>query len=335
MHSQNYTLDDLILDPDFIKWVKDENLDNQNKWASWASSNAANADLVSEARDLILELSTDGDTPLQTELTEVWERILASNEAYDSQRKPGKLRHLVSSWYSVAAVSAAILIVSILAAVLLNNEVEYQTAFGQNKTIVLPDNSVVVLNANSSITYSPEWDSEKPREIWLEGEGFFSVTHKKNSQKFVVHTNDLDVQVLGTKFNVNTRRSKTQVVLNSGKVKLYLADENKKEVDMKPGELVDFSASDKAVVKKAVVVSKYNAWLDKKLVFEEAPLSEVALTLEENFGYKVKFSNPELADLTFTGTVESGNVNLLLKILQRTFNISITKKEETITISKK
>ena len=335
MHSQNYTLDDLILDPDFIKWVKDENLDNQNKWASWASSNAANADLVSEARDLILELSTDGDTPLQTELTEVWERILASNEAYDSQRKPGKLSHLVSSWYSVAAVSAAILIVSILAAVLLNNEVEYQTAFGQNKTIVLPDNSVVVLNANSSITYSPEWDSEKPREIWLEGEGFFSVTHKKNSQKFVVHTNDLDVQVLGTKFNVNTRRSKTQVVLNSGKVKLYLADENKKEVDMKPGELVDFSASDKAVVKKAVVVSKYNAWLDKKLVFEEAPLSEVALTLEENFGYKVKFSNPELADLTFTGTVESGNVNLLLKILQRTFNISITKKEETITISKK
>ena len=335
MHSQNYTLDDLILDPDFIKWVKDESLNNKSKWASWASSNAANAALVSEARDLILELSTDQDTPLQTELTEVWERILASNDAYDSQRKSGKLRHLVSSWYSVAAVSAAILIVSILAAVLLNNEVEYQTAFGQNKTIVLPDNSVVVLNANSSITYSPEWDSEKPREIWLEGEGFFSVTHKKNSQKFVVHTNDLDVQVLGTKFNVNTRRSKTQVVLNSGKVKLYLADEDKKEVDMKPGELVDFSASDKAVVKKAVVASKYNAWLDKKLVFEEAPLREVALTLEENFGYKVKFSSPELANLTFTGTVESGNVNLLLRILQRTFNISITKKEETITISKK
>lgn len=335
MHSQNYTLDDLILDPDFIKWVKDENFDNKNKWASWASSDAANAALASEARDLILELSTDKDTPLQTELTEVWERILANNEAYDSQRRPGKLRHLVSSWYRVAAVSAAILIVSILAAVLLNNEVECQTAFGQNKTIVLPDNSVVVLNANSSITYSPEWDSEKPREIWLEGEGFFSVTHKRNSQKFVVHTNDLDVQVLGTKFNVNTRRSKTQVVLNSGKVKLYLADEDKKEVDMKPGELVDFSASNKAVVKRAVVASNYNAWLDKKLVFEEAPLREIALTLEENFGYKVKFSNPELADLTFTGTVESGNVNLLLKILQRTFNISITKKEETITISKK
>jgi ferric-dicitrate binding protein FerR (iron transport regulator) len=218
---------------------------------------------------------------------------------------------------------------------ILNDENEVGTSYGQNKTIQLPDGSVVILNANSTISYNPEWASDQPREIWLKGEAFFSVTHKVNSQKFIVHTDDLDVQVLGTKFNVNTRRENTRVILNSGKVKLYLANETSKIVEMKPGEMVNFSKKAEHLDKQIVKASRYSAWVEKKLVFEDTSIKEIAQVLEENYGMKVKFLDPELSKLTFTGTIDSGNIDLLLTILQKTFNISIIKKEDTITINSK
>lgn len=338
MHFKNYTLEDLILDPAFINWVKNPLSEDGAIWIEWASLSIENKNILQEAREIILELVKDDDSPVQQELSDLWSRISATNEAFDlSQTKKSagpRIKEFIKSWNKIAAVLTAFLIVSIVVFFALYTNTKHYTAYGQNKKIVLPDGSLVILNANSSISY-PSWDSTKPREIWLEGEGFFSVSHKKNSQKFIVHTSDLDVHVLGTKFNVNTRRGKTRVILNSGKVKLFLAKENNKEVDMKPGELVDFSSAKKIVTRKAVVAAKYSSWVDKKLVFEETTLKEIASMLEENYGYKVAFSAPAIEKQTFTGTIDSGNIDLLFTILQKTFNISIIKKEGNITISTK
>jgi ferric-dicitrate binding protein FerR (iron transport regulator) len=216
---------------------------------------------------------------------------------------------------------------------LLNQKVSISTQYAENQKIQLPDGSFVVLNANSSVSFADDWDEQSPREVWLKGEAFFSVTHTANHQKFIVHTNDLDVQVLGTKFNVNARVSKTRVVLNSGKVKLFLRQEKNQEVDMKPGELVDFSSNNKAFVKKAVKTKVFSAWVNKELVFEDTSLEEIAQLLEDNYGYKVKFVNKELANLTFTGTANTENINLLFTILQKTFNISIQKQENNLIIN--
>lgn len=337
MHFQNFSLDSLILDPDFIKWAKGPIKEDGSKWIEWASQSAENKRIVEEAREIILELSHDEDTPVQQELAELWSRISASNEAFDNQQTHSQRKGLlgmIKTWQRVAAVVTAFLCVSILAFLFLNRDIEWETSYGQSKKIVLPDGSVVVLNANSSVSYPSKWDDESPREIWLKGEGFFSVTHKSNSQRFVVHTNDLDVQVLGTKFNVNTRRGKTRVILNSGKVKLFLQKEQSSVVEMRPGDLVDFSATQARLLKKAVKASNYSSWVENKLVFEESTLKEVAQVLEDNYGFKITFTDPELAKLSFTGTIDSGNVDLLFTILRKTFNLSIIKAEEKITIKK-
>lgn len=336
MHPKNYTLEDLILDSAFNKWVKNPIAEDGALWLEWASLSEENKNLIEEAREIIFELSKDDDAPVQQELADLWLRISKTNEAFDRKGKSKKrLLGISPSWQSIAAAVTAFLFLSVLAFLVLNRDIRYKTAYGENKEITLPDGSVVFLNANSSVSYAPGWNSDRPREVWLDGEAFFSVSHKSNSQKFLVHTDEVDVQVLGTKFNVNTRRGKTRVILNSGKVKLYLVKQHNKEVNMKPGELVDVSAKKELVLKRPVKAANYSAWVNKKLVFEETTLKEIAALLKENYGFNVKFSSPELEQLTFTGTIDSGNTELLFTILQKTFNISIIKKEEEITIAKK
>ncbi|WP_207424793.1 FecR family protein [Desertivirga brevis] len=339
MQSQKYTLDELIVDPDFISWVKNQKEVDGRKWLEWSLTNPENSRILAEARELVLELSLDADEPEQQELADLWNRIEASNQIWDQKQGNNHfcIRSIVTSWYKVAAVAAGLLMLGVFAKIyLIQSTSEQKTAFGEQRTVILPDSSVVVLNANSTIEYAEGWQQDKPREVFLDGEAFFSVTHKKNSQKFVVHTKDLDVQVLGTKFDVNTRRSQTRVFLKSGKVKLYLTQIDNKEVDMKPGDMVRYTTSQKAIIRKKVVKPQiYTAWLEKKLVFEDTPLLEIAHLLEDNYGYKVQFNHQELESLTFTGSIESNDVDLLLTILQKTFNISIIKKEGNLFIGKK
>jgi ferric-dicitrate binding protein FerR (iron transport regulator) len=77
-------------------------------------------------------------------------------------------------------VAAAVVLVVALGVLVLstfnrNNFTTHRTAFGKQKEIILPDQSVVILNGNSSIRYAAAWNSEKAREVWLEGEAYFAV----------------------------------------------------------------------------------------------------------------------------------------------------------------
>ena len=97
----------------------------------------------------------------------------------------------------------------------------YVTRYGETQTILLPDSSTVLLNANSRLTLSTDWTDT--REVWLEGEAFFRVRKIKRITspasaehvKFIVRTDRLNVEVLGTEFNVRQRSEKTAVLLKS------------------------------------------------------------------------------------------------------------------------
>src|SRR5688572_28246450 len=154
---------------------------------------------------------------------------------------------------------------------------------------------MVTLNFNSSLRFSRVDFNEKGREVWLDGEAFFAVVHKSNHQNFLVHTDQLKVEVLGTKFDVNSRRGKTRVMLEEGKVKLDLKSAFTKQVIMKPGELVEYSEKDKAPTRKTVDPTNYLSWKNNRLVFTSTSLLEIAHLLEDNYGYKVAFEDPEIS----------------------------------------
>lgn len=215
----------------------------------------------------------------------------------------------------------------------------YQTKYGQMQTIVLPDGSKVMLNANSRLEINKEWKETENREVSLVGEAFFEVEKKLSTkQKFVVHTADLDVVVLGTSFNVSDRYAKTKVVLKEGAVTLKLNNERgeakNREIVMQVGEMVEFSKKENKLIKQKVNAERYASWKENKLIFEDTPMQEIALLIQENYGLEVSFEDESLAKRKITGTIPSQNLQILLSSLETIFDVKITQKNEKLILGK-
>ena len=198
--------------------------------------------------------------------------------------------------------------------------------------MVLPDQSTVVLNANSSIRYDRRWAQDEPRTVQLVGEAYFSVQHLENDQPFTVYTDNLAVEVLGTEFNVQHRRGSTQVTLASGKIKLNTLDETLTEaagIVMQPGEQATL-ASDHTFTLTAVESAPVLAWTDHQLVFEDTPLEEVARTIEDLYGRPVIIESDSIRQLKLTGTLPSNDMGTLLGLLHEIFAIQVTEEGQQI-----
>jgi transmembrane sensor len=270
-------------------------------------------------------------------LAQKQEEVQASGQVKSPRKWP---------WYAeiwkVAAACTAILVVTLLVRMALTQDdkwIVYQTQYGEIKYLTLPDSSTVSLNGNSSIKYLSQWDASKPREVLLVGEAFFEVTHTINHQKFIVKTaNQLDVEVLGTKFTVSDRNGKTRVVLNSGKVQLHIPSSSANSANqlvMKPGELAEYTASQQKVVTRIVKPEVYSSWKDKKLIFDNTSMEEIASILEQTYGFTVTIADEALKTRRFKGSFPVDNIDGLLEALSISFNLDITRSGDQIQFSSK
>lgn len=208
-----------------------------------------------------------------------------------------------------------------------------ETQYGEVLSYMLPDSSMVTLNGNSSLEYEA-WESNSPRTVTLKGEAYFSVTHKANNRKFIVSVpGKYNVEVLGTEFNISERENGSRVVLNSGKVKLDLEGNGAKDIIMKPGEMVEFRASEN-IHKATVNTEVYSAWKDHKLIFDNTSLKEIKTILEETYGFKVKVKDKMLLEQTFTGAVPSENIEMLLIGLSKSTDLKVVRNGNFIEINK-
>jgi transmembrane sensor len=209
--------------------------------------------------------------------------------------------------------------------------IEVQTKFGEQLSVTLPDKSSVILNGNSKLRYSKNWTSTSPREVWIAGEGFFAVQHTENHQKFIVRTQEgLDVEVLGTKFNVKSRGRGSEVLLTEGSVKLNLGSESKNEVILKPGEMA--TMKEKKLLKKSVEGKKYTSWVSRKLYFDKMPLTELAEMLNDTYGFKVTFQDEDLKTRRLSGEISSASIDDILYAIAETFDVEVTRQDDNSLI---
>jgi len=234
--------------------------------------------------------------------------------------------------YRAAAVFLALLSFSLWFYFHSNQMTEVRTGYGERLTISLPDQSSVILNGNSAVRYSREWDEHSPREIWLEGEGFFSVTHLQNSQKFIVHADRLDVEVLGTKFNVKARARVSEVMLTEGKVRLA-SDENTETLFLNPGEAA--TMNDNGLSKRVAGKEHLTSWVQNRLYFDRTPLRVVAEMLKETHGLNIRFSVPELEERELSGEISLATEEDILYAITTTFNLQFVREGQSVTISEK
>lgn len=203
-------------------------------------------------------------------------------------------------------------------------EVSLKTPFGQTRMLTLPDKSVVTLNGNSSIRYASAWVASQPREVWITGEGFFDVVHTASNQRFVVHLpSGIDVEVLGTRFNVYGREANVKVILDTGKIRLNVNRKTGDPMVMQPGEMFEANAKARTFSARRVNARALSSWHDGKLTFDGTPLSEVAQILHDTYGLTVQFSDAGLARQTISGTVPNQNSETILNGLATLFNLNI------------
>jgi len=140
----------------------------------------------------------------------------------------------------------------------------YVTRDGEKKQVVLPDGSKVYLNEKSRLVYNEAWKEAGSRRVRLSGEAYFQVeekTHEGKPVKFVVATSNLEVEVLGTEFDVQTRMEQTRVFLNSGEVQLKINGRSG-PISMTPGEMVEYSLPSGEVKSSRPTRVGFISWLE-------------------------------------------------------------------------
>jgi transmembrane sensor len=247
----------------------------------------------------------------------------------------GPTRKLRKACLQVAAGLSGLILLSFAGQAYLDHRpTVVSTAYGQVQRVTLPDQTVVYLNGNSQLTYD-RFVAGKAREVWLEGEAFFEVTHLKSHEKFMVHLSDqVEIEVLGTAFNVSNRTPEKAVVLKSGKIKLKLQDEQKeKNIYLRPGDLV--TTGDKptsGIHKKTVDPQVYYAWIAHKWVLDNTSLGEMLLKLRETYGIKTLVTNKALLEKRASGSIPlpKDNAQALVGDIANLFELSIQKKGDTL-----
>lgn len=336
-HYRFFSVQDFAQDDYFIQWVRTPNADSDAFWQKWKEDHPYKKEQIDEARALVLLLNFDIIEPSTSDLAKVKERIDSEIHNVKPSRS-GKL----PKWYLAAAL--VFLFVSVW---LINNSIShshlvtYTTMYGETKMVVLPDNSTVIVNANSTISFVDNWEESETREVWLDGEAFFDVKKMPHLlpgdsvafKQFLVHSGVVNVEVLGTSFNINNRNEAPKIVLSSGQISLEIPTEtDTAKMYMVPGDFVQYVSSEKQVITKKVDPEKYTSWTDYKLHFEETSLLEVAEIIKENFGKQVVFESEELQDIKLSGTVSTQSLDVFVNVLSESIDRPIIAKGNRLII---
>jgi transmembrane sensor len=216
---------------------------------------------------------------------------------------------------------------------------EIRTGYGEVKNILLPDSSLVTLNANSLLRMPKQWSDKDSRQVWLDGEAYFRVQKKPSTvQKFVVHTSRVDVEVLGTKFNVNTRRQHSIVSLEEGKVQLLMHGNvasviGKKPMILRPGQVVVVDDTRKATVKEDKDVVVRSGWTRNEFHFDQTTLADVARLIEDTYGYNMVVEDSSMLEKAISGDLRVSNLQDMVKVASFSFGYNMHIKNKTIYVT--
>ena len=213
-------------------------------------------------------------------------------------------------------------------------DISVEAPLGSKTKLYLPDGTLVWLNAGSRMTYSQGFGVDN-RKVELEGEGYFEV--KRNEKiPFFVKTKDLQLQVLGTKFNVRDYPEDHEVVVSllEGKVGLNNLLREEKEAVLSPDERAVLNKANGLLTVESVTASNASQWTDGYLFFDEELLPDIAKELERSYNVKIHIANDSLKTFRFYGNFvrREQNIQEVLEALASTEKMQYKIEERNITI---
>lgn len=194
---------------------------------------------------------------------------------------------------------------------------------GAEYDLVLSDGTRVFLNAMSEFKYPVQF-GEGTREVELIGEAYFEVT--RSGSPFIVKTGGVDVEVVGTTFNVNAYENTDKVIttLVEGKVKVGASGKSSEGRLIEPEEQAIFTLQDGSIEVEKVNVALFTSWKDGEFIFYDMRLEDIMTTLTRWYSAEVFYMNPSVKDLYFSGSLDRyGDITQILDIIKATKKVEV------------
>ncbi len=308
-------------DESFVRWARDLDPVDMARWEEHFNLHPDHWELAKVAKGLALGVSF-AEIP-SDELRK--HQALTRLKAGLASRSPrtATIRYARPRvWLLAASVAALLLAAATLYFQIWHSpEVVLATDYGEQVKHSLPDGSIVTLNAKSTLRYR----KRKPRRVQLDGEAFFVVQKKpETGEKFHVVTEDLQLIVLGTTFNINSRNEKTRVFLEEGKVALEARDQKRSRVEMSPGSAVTYSRRTGEFSQPEETSALENSsWRDGTKFFKETPVPKALFEIEDIYGIQFVLETESLKHGVITGGVPINNLKLTLETLSEVYGIEV------------
>jgi len=258
----------------------------------------------------------------------VQNRIEDQNSTDIDHNKRGK------SFYKLSKIAASVILIigiSVSAYFILTSKSEINVqSYNIIQTITLPDGSVVTLNIHSHLSY-PEKFAQNNRVIEFDGEAFFNI--RKNPQKpFIIKTDKARIKVLGTSFNVNTDKKKTEVVVKTGKVEFKNSSSVQNKVVLIPGEKGVLSSGKIFKVKNEN--PNYLSWKTHFFTYDNEKLKTIVTDINEAYRVNIIFKDNNIGEIV-TGKTSFNNYTIenIIKIICETHHLKSTGDGKNIILS--
>ncbi|TDQ79653.1 FecR family protein [Sphingobacterium yanglingense] len=359
-HKDYKEVEDFLIDDTFQQYCAQENEQCVQYWERYIQQHPEQQDVIARAQRVFAVL-TGHKKPVIQQMDNLRDTINQQNKLQPIRR-----------WGKVAtytAVAAALTLFGFMylgyfktpeppiedLAMSATGQV-YQTIKGEKKTFTLEDGTTVTLNSESKLEIDTDF-GKATRQVSLTGEAYLDV--KKDADKpFVLHTNEFDIRVLGTSFNVKAYPDElaSEALLIEGLIELKSKGKNENSIVIKPNQKVTIYKNEliasaeteakktikpKANVKEIAIQDMPNdeknevadiAWKENRLAMVDQDFNELKSILERWYDIRITLKGPAIGKYRFTATFKEEDINQVLKALQKVepFNYEIHGKDVII-----
>lgn len=209
--------------------------------------------------------------------------------------------------------------------------------YGKRFQVVLSDGTKVDLNAGTSLKYPIKFMEGKNRQVFLEGEAYFDVVEDID-HPFVVNANDVNVRVLGTKFNISSypEDSTINTVLIEGSVSLYDKDISyspETSTLLEPGYQASWDKNRHIINIDEADINTHTAWINGRIIFRHIPFNDVIKKLERQYNITIINNNEALGKDFITASFDIETIEQVFGYINEIHPIEYTIKNDTVIIN--
>ncbi len=288
------------------------------EWINAASPNRRRFEELQAAWQASLQLAPASRIDVDQQWQRFQEKIVAGKK-----KRPG------FTWWRVAASIILVFGLSWLALDRFAGKPAAQMALESGAAVLadtLPDGSIVTLNQHSTLSY-PEQFKGASRPVTLQGEAFFRVAPDKK-KPFEIKVNNVLVTVVGTSFNIRARNGITEVIVETGVVRVSRGNS---VLELHPGEKT-IVQNDSAFTRQPVRDHLYNYYQTREFVCDDIPLWRLVDVVNEAYGSQLECGNEKVRNLHYNGTFPNESLERIVEVLQLTFKLTVRREGNKIIL---